>query len=124
MKKREKDQISALFLLAAAPAICPGSFRLSLGEVKKPGPGLFPLILLFCVIGSFSLNNNTEDVLLMIIFGILGYFIKKFDYEGAPLILILVLSPVMENALRQTLLISQGSFLIFITRRSLLRFCL
>ena len=83
--------------------------------LKIPYPILFPLILLFCVIGSYSLNNSTEDVLLMIAFGILGYLMKKFEYEGAPMILALVLSPLMENAFRQTLLISQGSFLIFIT---------
>jgi putative tricarboxylic transport membrane protein len=84
--------------------------------LKVPYPILFPLILLFCMIGSYSLNNNTEDVLLMIAFGVVGYFMKKFDYEGAPLVLALVLSPMMENAFRQTLLTSQGSFLVFITR--------
>jgi putative tricarboxylic transport membrane protein len=84
--------------------------------LKIPYPILFPLVLLFCVIGSFSLNNNTDDVLLMIFFGIVGYFMKKFDYEGAPMVLALVLSPLMENAFRQSLLTSQGSFLIFVTR--------
>jgi putative tricarboxylic transport membrane protein len=84
--------------------------------LKIPYPILSPLVLLFCVIGAYSVNNNTDDVLIMIAFGVLGYLMKKFDYEGAPLILALVLSPMMENALRQSLLVSQGSFLIFITR--------
>jgi len=84
--------------------------------LKVPYPILFPFILLFCVVGSYSLNNNTEDVLLMLIFGVIGYFFKKFDYEAAPMILALVLSPMMENALRQSLLVSQGDFLIFLTR--------
>jgi putative tricarboxylic transport membrane protein len=83
--------------------------------LKVPYPILCPLILLFCVIGSYSLNNNPDDVLVMIAFGIIGYFMKKLDFEGAPLILALVLSPMMENALRQSLLTSQGSFLIFVT---------
>ncbi len=83
--------------------------------LKVPYPILYPIILLFCVIGSYSLNNNTEDVLLMIFFGIVGYLMKKFEYPGAPLILALVLSPMMENALRQSLLVSHGSFLIFVT---------
>jgi putative tricarboxylic transport membrane protein len=52
----------------------------------------------------------------MVGFGILGYLMKKFDYEGAPLILAMVLGPMMENALRQSLMISRGSFLIFFTR--------
>jgi len=50
--------------------------------LRVPYPILFPFILLFCVIGSFSLNNNSEDVLVMIFFGVVGYLMKKFDYEG------------------------------------------
>jgi putative tricarboxylic transport membrane protein len=84
--------------------------------LKVPYPILFPLILLFCVIGSYSLNNNIEEVLIMIAFGIFGYLMKKFEYEPAPLILAMVLSPMMEPALRQSLLVSHGSFLIFFTR--------
>ena len=83
--------------------------------LKVPYPILFPLILLFCVIGSYSLNNNIEDVLIMIAFGIIGYLMKKFEYEPAPLILAMVLSPMMESALRQSLLVSHGSFIIFFT---------
>jgi putative tricarboxylic transport membrane protein len=83
--------------------------------LKIPYPILFPLLLLFCVIGAYSLNNSPHDVLLMIFFAIVGYFMKRFDYEGAPMILALVLSPLMENAFRQALLTSQGSLLIFIT---------
>lgn len=83
--------------------------------LKVPYQILFPLILLFCVIGSYSLNYSTDDVLLMIFFGVIGYFLKKFDYDAAPLILALVLGPMMENSLRQSLLVSQGSFLIFVT---------
>ena len=52
----------------------------------------------------------------MVIFGGLGYLMKKFKYEGAPLVLALVLGPLLENSLRQTLLISNGSFMIFLTR--------
>jgi len=84
--------------------------------LKIPYPILSPLILLFCVVGAFSLNNNMDDVLFMIGFGVLGYLFKKFDYEAAPLILAQILSPMMENSLRQSLLLSHGSFLIFFTR--------
>lgn len=75
---------------------------------------LAPTILLFCVIGSYSISNNIGDVFIMIASGILGYLMKKFDYEGAPLVLALVLSTMMENNLRQALLVSHGSFLIFV----------
>jgi putative tricarboxylic transport membrane protein len=77
---------------------------------------LFPLILLFCLIGAYSLNNNPAEIGLMIIFGILGYLMKKFKYDGAPLILAMVLGPLMDNSLRQSLLMSGGSGTIFFTR--------
>lgn len=84
--------------------------------LKIPYALLFPLILLFCCIGAYSLNNNTHEVILMVVFGVIGYFMKKLDYETAPLIMAMVLSPLMENNLRQSLLLSHGSFLIFFTR--------
>jgi len=84
--------------------------------LKIPYPILFPLILLFCLIGSYSLNNNVVEVAIMILFGIVGFLMKKFEYEGAPMILAFVLSPLMENALRQSLIMSHGSFTIFVTR--------
>src|SRR5512136_453221 len=77
---------------------------------------LFPLILLFCLIGVYSMNNLSFDLYVMLFFGVLGWMMRKFGYEGAPLILAYVLGPMLENALRQSLLISQGSFLIFVTR--------
>jgi putative tricarboxylic transport membrane protein len=84
--------------------------------LKVPYPILFPLILLFCLIGVYSVNNNMVEIVIMIIFGIVGYLMKKFKYEAAPLILAFVLSPLLENALRQSLLMSHGSFSIFFTR--------
>ena len=84
--------------------------------LKIPYAILFPLIILFCLIGAYSVNNNIEEVLIMIVFGGVGYLMRKFDYEAAPLIFALVLSPLFENALRQSLLMSQGSFTIFFTR--------
>jgi len=77
---------------------------------------LFPLILLFCLIGAYSINNSVADVLIMIFFGIVGYLMRKFEYEGAPLILAYVLGPMLEISLRQSLTISSGSFAIFFTR--------
>jgi putative tricarboxylic transport membrane protein len=84
--------------------------------LKIPYAILFPLIILFCLIGAYSVNNNIEEVLIMIVFGGVGYLMRKFDYEAAPLIFALVLSPLFENALRQSLLMSQGSFSVFFTR--------
>jgi len=84
--------------------------------LKIPYPILFPLILLFCLIGVYSVNNNIYEVIIMILFGIVGFLMKKFAYEGAPLILAFVLSPLLENALRQSLIMSGGDFSIFFIR--------
>ena len=84
--------------------------------LKIPYVILFPLILLFCVIGAYSINNNFAEVIIMIIFGVIGYLMKKFDYAAAPMMMAMVLSPLMENSLRQSLLLSHGDFLIFFTR--------
>ncbi|HSR13899.1 MAG TPA: tripartite tricarboxylate transporter permease [Thermodesulfobacteriota bacterium] len=84
--------------------------------LKIPYPILFPLILLFCLIGCYSLNNNVYEIIIMVGFGVIGFLMKKFRYEGAPLILAFVLSPLMENALRQSLIMSRGDFSVFVTR--------
>jgi putative tricarboxylic transport membrane protein len=84
--------------------------------LRIPPRLLYPLILLFCLIGGYSLNNNILDVVIMIVFGILGYLFRKFQYEGAPLILAFVLGPIIENNLRQSLILSRGSFNIFFSR--------
>jgi putative tricarboxylic transport membrane protein len=84
--------------------------------LKVPYEILFPLILLFCVIGAFSLNYSIVEVTFLIFFGIVGYLMKKLKYEPAPLILALILTPMLENGLRQSLIISHGSPLIFVTR--------
>jgi putative tricarboxylic transport membrane protein len=84
--------------------------------LKVPYPVLFPLILLFCLIGAYSLNSSIIDITIMNLFGLLGYFFRKLRYEAAPLVLALVLGPMMENSLRQSLLLSAGSPLIFLNR--------
>jgi putative tricarboxylic transport membrane protein len=84
--------------------------------LKIPYRILMPLILLFCLIGSYSLNHSIFDVMIMILSGGLGYLMRKFGYEGAPLVLAFVLGPLLEQNLRQSLLISGGSFTIFISR--------
>ncbi|MBI4633628.1 MAG: tripartite tricarboxylate transporter permease [Deltaproteobacteria bacterium] len=84
--------------------------------LKIPDKILYPLILLFCLIGAYSINNNVFDIVVMVIFGIVGYLFRKTDYEGAPLIMAFVLGPMVEVNLRRSLLISQGSFSIFFTR--------
>jgi putative tricarboxylic transport membrane protein len=84
--------------------------------LKVPYYLLYPLILLFCLIGAYSLSNSVADVFAMLIFGILGFLMKRFRYEGAPLILALVLGQKLETSLRRSLIMSHGDFSTFITR--------
>jgi putative tricarboxylic transport membrane protein len=84
--------------------------------LKIPYPILFPLILLFCLIGVYSVNNSIVEVWFMILFGVAGYLMKKCEYEMAPLVLAMILGPMFENALRQSLIIFDGNPVIFLTR--------
>jgi len=84
--------------------------------LRIPDKVLYPLIILFCLVGAFSINNSVFDMGVMVLFGVFGYLLKKFDYEAAPLILGFVLGPMFEVNLRRSLLISQGDFSIFVER--------
>ncbi|MCC6210071.1 MAG: tripartite tricarboxylate transporter permease [Burkholderiales bacterium] len=84
--------------------------------LKVPYRVLFPLILLFCIVGVFAANAAVFDVFVMMLFGVLGYLFRKFGYEPAPLVLAFVLGPMLENNLRKALILSQGSFATFVER--------
>jgi putative tricarboxylic transport membrane protein len=83
--------------------------------LKVPKRVLLPLILLFCIIGSFSLNNSVVEVLMMVLFGMIGYVLRKAGYDMAPFVLGFVLGPTFETNFRQSLLISGGDFSIFLS---------
>ena len=74
------------------------------------------LILIFCLIGAYSVNNNMNDAMITFIFGAFGLLSRKFRLESPPLILAFVLGPLVESAFRQSMIISGGSFGIFVTR--------
>jgi putative tricarboxylic transport membrane protein len=84
--------------------------------LRTPRNLLMPLILLLCIVGVFAVNNSVTDLWIMLLAGIAGYALKKSDYNVAPLILALVIGPMMENALRQSLMLSLGKFDIFYTQ--------
>jgi putative tricarboxylic transport membrane protein len=77
---------------------------------------LMPTIVCVCAIGAYSVHSSMIDIWYMMIFGVVGYAFKKLDYPLAPLVLALVLGDLAENALRQSLIMSQGSLSIFVTR--------
>jgi putative tricarboxylic transport membrane protein len=84
--------------------------------LRVPYPVLMPLIIIFCVVGVFTINNSTMDVFFMLIFGVVGYLMKKLKYDAPPLILAFVLGPMLEYSLKQSLMVSKGSFWIFFSR--------
>ncbi|HXG01821.1 MAG TPA: tripartite tricarboxylate transporter permease, partial [Candidatus Binatia bacterium] len=84
--------------------------------LRVPYPVLFPLILLLCLVGAYSVGHTVFDIHVMIVFGVLGYLARKLDYEPAPLVLAFVLGPMLENNLRKALILSQGNFAPFVTR--------
>jgi putative tricarboxylic transport membrane protein len=84
--------------------------------LRVPFAILTPLIVFVCAIGSYSVHNSMIDIWYMLIFGVIGYVFKKLDYPLAPFVLALVLGDMAENALRQSLIMSQGSLAIFFNR--------
>jgi len=84
--------------------------------LKLPFTILAPIIFVLCVVGGYAPTQDMHDVWLMLIFGVVGYLMRKLDYPMAPAVLAIVLGPLAEPALRQSLLISNGSFAIFVER--------
>jgi TctA family transporter len=84
--------------------------------IAVPYHYLYPAILVFCAIGTFSLSNSTFDVYLMAVFGLLGYIFHKFGCEPAPMMLGFILGPMMEEFLRRALLLSKGDPMVLVTR--------
>ncbi len=84
--------------------------------LKVPYRLMFPAILLFCCIGIYSINNSPVDVAMTAFFGLFGYALVKFGFEPAPLLLGYVLGKLLEEKMRQALIISRGSFMTFVER--------
>jgi len=84
--------------------------------LRIPKRILLPLIILFCITGMYTVNNSIFDIWMMLLFGAIGFLMRKWAYEGAPLLLALVLGPKLEVAFRQSLMISHGDFGVFIHR--------
>ncbi len=84
--------------------------------LKLPFTILAPIIFILCMIGGYAPTQDMHDVWLMLIFGVMAYLMRKLDYPMAPAVLAIVLGPLAEASLRQSLIISHGSFDIFFTR--------
>lgn len=84
--------------------------------LRVPYPLLAPLILVFVLIGAYSVNNNIFDVGITIAFGLFGYLMRKFNFEPAPLVLAMILGPQLEGSLRRSLIYSRGDLRVFFER--------
>jgi TctA family transporter len=90
--------------------------RYWLSVFKIPFSVLFPAILFFCCIGTYSINNSLDDIYITAIFGFMGYMFMRLGLEAAPLMLGFILGPMMEENFRRALLLSRGNFGAFLTR--------
>ena len=104
--------IANLFALIINLAFIP----LFLKVLRTPFTILAPIIFVLCVVGGFAPTQDMHDVWLMLVFGVVGYLMRKLDYPMAPAVLAIVLGPLAETSLRQSLLIGHGSFGLFFER--------
>jgi putative tricarboxylic transport membrane protein len=102
---------NAVLLVLNLPLI-----RLWVKLLQVPYRLMAPLILVFVLVGAYSVNNSAADVGITVIFGALGYLMRKFEFEPAPLVLAMILGPQLEASLRRALIYSRGDFLVFVER--------
>ena len=84
--------------------------------LRIPYAYLYPLVIMFCIIGVYEVNHSIIDVWIMLIMGVIGYGLRKFGLDPAPLVLGLVIAPILEMSLRQSLIMSNGNWMIFFQR--------
>lgn len=119
--KEQGDQVYSIFLGLLVANICMLilgflAIKLFIKVVKVPKSILSPLILVLCFVGAFAINNNIVDVYVMLITGIIGYFLIKLKYPISPIVIGLILGPMAEANLRRSLVLSHGDISIFFTR--------
>jgi putative tricarboxylic transport membrane protein len=84
--------------------------------LRVPYPLLYPTIIMFCIVGVYQVNGSVVDVWIMLVAGVVGYLLRKLDFDIAPVALGLVLAPILELSLRQSLIMSNGNYAIFVQR--------
>ena len=106
------------FLLANVMNLCLtlATIKLWVGVLKVPQKILLPLILTLCVVGTFALRNTFFDTGIMLCFGLLAYFMKKYGFPVVPMLLAIILGPQLEEHLRMSLIIAQGNPMIFLQK--------
>jgi putative tricarboxylic transport membrane protein len=84
--------------------------------LRIPYAYLYPLVIMFCIVGVYEVSHSIVDVWIMLIMGVVGYGLRKFGLDPAPLVLGLVIAPTFEMSLRQSLIMSNGNWTIFVQR--------
>jgi putative tricarboxylic transport membrane protein len=92
------------------------AIRLAHRILSVPQNILYPVVLMFCMVGAFAINNTVFGIGIMLVFGVIGYFMEENGFPVAPLILGLILGPLIERALSQASIIARGELLPFFER--------
>ena len=110
--------IMVSFILANVVMYIQGRFALKWFDkiIDIPPAVLLPVILIMCLIGAYTISNSMNSVIVALIFGVIGYAMIKFEYPTAPLVIAIILGSMVEESMRQSLILSDGSGMIFITR--------
>ena len=109
--------IGSLYIANAATLVINLAFiPLFVRVLTMPFTVLAPIIYILCVVGGYAPTQTMHDVWLMFVFGVVGYLLRKLNYPVAPAVLAIVLGPLAERSMRQSLLASQGDFTTFFTR--------
>lgn len=103
--------IANLLMLAVGLLAVRGAGRI----IAIPGSVLMPIVITLCVVGGYAVNNSTFDLLIVAIFGTVGYLMIKCDFPQPPLLLAMILEPIVESNFRRALSISQNDYSIFYT---------
>jgi len=110
--------IMVSFILANIVMYAQGRFALKWFDkiVNVPAGILLPIILIMCLIGAYTISNSLNSVIVALIFGVVGYAMIKFEYPTAPMVIAIILGSMVEESMRQSLVLSDGSGMIFLTR--------
>ena len=112
----EFDSLSQMWVSGKQVEVLPSAGRLFANRLRVPYTYLYPLILVFCVIGVYTVNQSVTDIWIMAGAGVAGYVLRKANFDVAPLMLGFILAPMLETAFRQTLEMSGGNYAFFVQR--------
>jgi putative tricarboxylic transport membrane protein len=111
-------QVGGMVLLASAAMLLLGLslVKLLVKVLMVPREKLMPIVFTLCVVGAFAIQARVFDIGVMMVFGVIGYYMREMDYPVAPLVLGIILGDILDKNLRRALILSDGSIVPFFTR--------